>query len=65
MTYIPLSTCLFKAYFDFTGHMGYSFKICAATMNRLGLIFVGLHDPEEGVAIHDASDVRTLLKGVL
>lgn len=60
----PLLLCLFKGYFDFAGHIGYSFKICAATINRLGHIFVGLNDPKEHVAIVYAADVR-LLKGIL
>ena len=40
MSNTPLSLCLFKACFDFTGHMGYSFKICAAMINRLGHVLL-------------------------
>lgn len=39
----PLSPCLSKVYFYFVGHMGSSFQICAASINRLG-------DPEGHVS---------------
>lgn len=46
--------------------MGYTFKVCAATINRPRLVLsVGLNDLEEHVAICCASDVRRLLKGIL
>lgn len=40
----PLSPCLSKVYFSFVGHMGFSFQICAATINRLGQLWVTQRD---------------------
>lgn len=41
MSDTPLSPCLSKACFNFVGHVGFSFQICAATINRLGQVSLG------------------------